>query len=196
MSKALGLVETKGLIAAIEAADAMAKAANVRLVGKEKITAALVTIKVVGDVAAVQAAVDAGAAAAARVGQLVSIHVIPQPDQALEILFPEIIEERSPSTKGKQVEVNSLKNDSSESASLFEQPEDSENIQGELDATADEEISSPILLDYADKDLMDMNVHELRHKARSTPGFPIQGRLISKAGRNELLQHFNQLNKE
>lgn len=80
MEAALGLVETQGLIGAIEAADAMAKAAEVKIINKEKSTAALVTIKIVGDVAAVRAAVDAGAAAAQRVGQLVSSHVIPRPD--------------------------------------------------------------------------------------------------------------------
>ena len=84
MQLALGLIETKGLVGAIEAADAMLKAANVKLVSKEKITAALVTIEIVGEVAAVRAAVDAGAAAAQRVGQLITAHVIPRPDDQLE----------------------------------------------------------------------------------------------------------------
>ena len=84
---ALGLVETRGLIAAIEAADAMAKAADVKIVGKDKADAGLITIKVIGDVAAVRSAVDAGSAAAARVGQLVSSHVIPRPADELEILI-------------------------------------------------------------------------------------------------------------
>lgn len=89
MQYALGLIETKGLVAAIEAADAMVKAADVRIISKEKITAALVTIKITGDVAAVRAALDAGAAAAQRVGQLVSVHIIPRPDDQLdEILEP------------------------------------------------------------------------------------------------------------
>lgn len=87
MLPALGLVETKGLIGAIEAADAMAKAANVKIVDKEKITAGFVTIKVIGDVAAVKSAVDAGAAAAQRVGQLVSTHVIPNPHEELTFLI-------------------------------------------------------------------------------------------------------------
>lgn len=99
MPQALGLIETKGLIGAIEAADAMSKAANVKLIGKEKITAALVTVKIVGDVAAVKAAVDAGAAAAQRVGQLVAIHVIPQPDSQMAELLPEIQEEKISSKK-------------------------------------------------------------------------------------------------
>ena len=83
MKLALGLIETRGLVAAIEAADAMAKAANVKIVGKEKSTAALVTIKIVGEVAAVKTAVDAGAAAAARVGELISTHVIPRPAEEI-----------------------------------------------------------------------------------------------------------------
>lgn len=85
---ALGLVETKGLIAAIEAADAMLKAARVALVGKEKIGAGYVTIMVRGDVGAVRAATDAGAAAADRVGQLVSVHVIPRPHEGVDDILP------------------------------------------------------------------------------------------------------------
>ena len=88
--EALGMVETKGLVAMIEAADAMVKAANVQLVGYEKIDAGLVTAIVRGDVAAVRAAVDAGAAAASRVGTVVSTHVIPRPhaevDKGLPVL--------------------------------------------------------------------------------------------------------------
>jgi ethanolamine utilization protein EutM len=78
------LVETKGLVAAIEAADAMIKAANVQLVGKEKIGSGLVTVMVRGDVGAVKASVDAGAAAAKRVGELYSVHVIPRPHEDVE----------------------------------------------------------------------------------------------------------------
>ncbi len=90
MQLALGLIETKGLIGAIEAADAMVKAANVKLVGKEKVKGALVTVKIIGEVAAVKSAVDAGAAAAQRVGQLISTHVIPRPDIQIDnIIFQE-----------------------------------------------------------------------------------------------------------
>src|SRR5512135_3173638 len=84
---ALGLVETRGLVAAIEAADAMVKTSNVVLVGKEITVPALVTIKVVGDTAAVRSAVEAGAAAAQRVGELVSKHVIPRPAEGMEELL-------------------------------------------------------------------------------------------------------------
>ena len=84
---ALGMIETKGLVAAIEAADAMVKAAKVTLLGREKVGGGLVTVLVRGEVGAVKAATDAGAAAARRVGELVSVHVIPRPhDQVLRIL--------------------------------------------------------------------------------------------------------------
>ena len=85
---ALGMIETKGLAAAIEAADAMVKAANVTLIGKEHVGGGLVTVLVRGDVGAVKAATDAGAAAAERVGELVSIHVIPRPHSEVETILP------------------------------------------------------------------------------------------------------------
>jgi ethanolamine utilization protein EutM len=85
---ALGLVETKGLVGSIEAADAMVKAANVRLIGKEQIGGGYVTVMVRGDVGAVKAATDAGAAAAKRVGELVSVHVIPRPHEDLDLILP------------------------------------------------------------------------------------------------------------
>ena len=88
MLEALGMVETKGLIGSVEAADAMVKAANVVLVGKEYIGAGYVTVMVRGDVGAVKAATDAGAAAARRVGELVSVHVIPRPHANLEEALP------------------------------------------------------------------------------------------------------------
>ncbi len=82
--EALGMIETKGFVGAVEAADAMVKAANVVLVGREYIGAGYVTVLVRGDVGAVKAATDAGAAAARRVGELVSVHVIPRPHRELE----------------------------------------------------------------------------------------------------------------
>jgi microcompartment protein CcmL/EutN len=87
-AEALGLVETKGLVGSVEAADAMVKAANVVLIGKEYIGAGYVTVLVRGDVGAVKAATDAGAAAARRVGELVSVHVIPRPHSEVERLLP------------------------------------------------------------------------------------------------------------
>ena len=85
---ALGMVETKGLVGAVEAADAMVKAANVTLIGSEYIGGGFVTVMVRGDVGAVKAATAAGAAAAKRVGELVSVHVIPRPHQDVEMILP------------------------------------------------------------------------------------------------------------
>ncbi len=84
MKNAIGLIETRGLVGSIEAADTMVKAANVTLLGKEQIGGGLVTVLVEGDVGAVKASVDAGAAAAKRVGELLSVHVIPRPHSELE----------------------------------------------------------------------------------------------------------------
>jgi microcompartment protein CcmL/EutN len=88
--EALGMVETKGLVGALEAADAMTKAANVNLVGYEKIGSGLVTVMVRGDVGAVKAAVDAGSSAAAKIGTVVSTHVIPRPHSDTEKLLPKL----------------------------------------------------------------------------------------------------------
>jgi len=87
-SQALGMVETKGMVGAVEAADAMIKAANVTLVGKVQVGGGLVTVFVRGDVGAVKAATDAGAAAAERVGNLLSVHVIPRPHGEVESMLP------------------------------------------------------------------------------------------------------------
>ena len=94
MNEALGMIETKGLVGAIEAADAMVKAANVKLVGYEKIGSGLVTVMVRGDVGAVKAATDAGAASAKRVGgDVVSVHVIPRPHADVEKMIPKFVAE-------------------------------------------------------------------------------------------------------
>ncbi len=104
--EALGLIETKGLVAAVEAADAMVKAANVALEGYTKVGSGLVSVTVRGDVGAVKAATDAGAAAARRVGELVAVHVIPRPEDAVEDILP-----KSPkplrAAKGKSHATNS-----------------------------------------------------------------------------------------
>lgn len=88
MQEALGMVETKGCVGAVEAADAMVKSANVHLIGSERIGAGYVTVMVRGDVGAVKAATDAGAAAAGRVGELISVHVIPRPHSDVEQILP------------------------------------------------------------------------------------------------------------
>ena len=89
-TNALGMIETKGLIGAIEAADAMVKSANVQLIGKEQVGGGLVTVMVRGDVGAVKAATDAGAAAAEKVGELISVHVIARPHMEVDAILPKV----------------------------------------------------------------------------------------------------------
>ena len=99
-TNSLGMIETKGLVGAIEAADAMVKSANVQLVGKEQIGGGLVTVMVRGDVGAVKAATDAGAAAAEKVGELVSVHVIARPHTEVDNILPQG-RQSAPRTEGK-----------------------------------------------------------------------------------------------
>lgn len=233
MLLALGLIETKGLIGAIEAADAMVKAANVKLVSKEKITAALVTIKVVGEVAAVKSAVDAGAAAAQRVGQLVSAHVIPRPDDEIESLISDLpISENGEAEKPAEPKIRKLKEspkaaETSTSDTLFTSVEKketssakkkveekalisrieelkSEALKEETEATEVQEIEAEvghvqdeIITDGKTvppvEELLELNVHKLRHLARAFESFPIKGRQISRANRDELIEHFNSI---
>ena len=87
-TNALGMIETRGLVGAVEAADAMVKAANVTLIGRVQVGGGLVTVMVRGDVGAVKAATDAGSAAAQKVGELVSVHVIPRPHAEVELILP------------------------------------------------------------------------------------------------------------
>lgn len=219
MLLALGLIETKGLIGAIEAADAMVKTANVKLVSKEKITAALVTIKVIGEVAAVKAAVDAGAAAAQRVGQLVSAHVIPRPDDQLEsIIFSEtesstkvkkektiakkkeeIVVEEKPETEvvNKEEDEIVVEDRQEEERSLFTEVEEKTSpkkihkgvgVNKQKAAFINSSNSVP-----SDEELDELNVHELRNLARTFENFPIKGRQISRALKDELRELFNQI---
>ena len=243
MPKALGLIETRGLVGAIEAADAMVKAANVTLAGKEQVRAGLVTIKVLGEVAAVKASVDAGAAAAQRVGELVSTHVIPQPDEQLVSIFPEIADdqkqirlkestetsistekiEEEPKPSGKTITTKAIsqeetalkvqkkgsrkiKNDTKTGDNLFENDTISRLRKEALEAKTEkpEEAASKITLEKKEtentqevsgEDLNNLNVHQLRHLARSIEEFPIKGRQISRANREELLVYFKKLGK-
>lgn len=233
MPKALGLVETRGLVAAIEAADAMVKAANVTIIGKERTDPALITIKVVGETAAVRSSVDAGAAAASRVGVLVSTHIIPQPDLQMISLLPEIQDDNKPQEKNAPSEKNSLsasdtktkeekrdeeKQVRKETVEIKQRPkpipkvkvekptEEPEKSSTEMDTISrlrkealglvDEE--KPVLPAKSQKkismaEIEILNVHQLRRLARSTEDFPIQGREISRANRNELLDYFKKL---
>ena len=98
-TNSLGMIETKGLIGAIEAADAMVKSANVQLVGKEQVGGGLVTVMVRGDVGAVKAATDAGAAAAEKVGELISVHVIARPHMEVDAILPKSGSRPTPNSK-------------------------------------------------------------------------------------------------
>lgn len=213
---ALGLVETKGLVGAIEAADAMCKAANVKLIGREKTNPALITIKIIGETAAVKTAVEAGAAAASRVGELVSTHVIPRPDLQLDFIVPGVVEkteivesvkvEKSPETvvlapkstaetprlvskdepsPPLQPKVVVAKTAVAEKAKPASPPKKKPEIKPQPEVT---KISLPAGLE-------EMKVTDLRTLARSTAGFPIKGREISVANKEELLRLFAALGK-
>jgi len=172
MNYALGLVETKGLIAAIEAADAMVKTANVTLLGKERTDPALITIKIVGETAAVRAAVDAGAAAAQKVGELVSKHVIPRPAEGMEML----------------VFAKSVRSQEDVEDSLGEQPPpEREHDEATEEPLAMPENLTPEQQEYYEK-LNAMTVHELRSYARTVEGLHIHGRKISRANKIQLME--------
>jgi microcompartment protein CcmL/EutN len=162
---ALGLVETRGLVGSIEAADVMVKTANVSLLGTEYIRNGLVTVQVIGEVAAVKAAVEAGGAAARRVGQLVATHVIPRPSDEIE----EILKQRAPALS------------SPESPSAGDGHEETEEQEEEFDFIASDDD------DEYRSQLDAMTVHQLRTLARNTVGLGIQGREISMANKDVLI---------
>lgn len=171
---ALGLIETRGLIGAIEAADAMLKTSEVSLIGREHSGGGLVTIKITGDVAAVRAAVEAGAAAAQRVGELVSTHVIPRPDDETEILIHTAKPEPPPKTRRGRPPRR-------ESPVQPEQPQAPEEPPAEASFVPAEDEA-----EYR-KQLEAMTVHALRHYARGVKGLSIFGREISRANRDDLI---------
>lgn len=208
MLLALGLIETKGLVGAIEAADAMCKAASVKLVSKEKVTGALIVVKIVGEVAAVKSAVDAGAAAAQRVGQLVSAHVIPRPDDQIEPIIYDSVEEEKKEKKKTSKKVEEKQEPEIEEVVVkeeIEEPEEIEEIKEEPEEEVIEDSAEEELEEESDKEseesgeippkwaLQKLNVHELRKLARSFDSYPIKGREISKANRQQLIDHFDSL---
>jgi len=162
---ALGMIETRGLVGAIEAADVMVKTANVTLIGKEIVRDGLVTVLVIGEVAAVKAAVDAGAAAAARVGTLLSQHVIPRPIDDIKELLP-----NRPARKRAEQSLQS-------GETPGEQP-----LETELD------FSAPGQPADQSSTLDGMTVRELRTLARHTAGLSIRGREISRANKEKLIK--------
>lgn len=200
--QALGMIETRGLLASIEAADAMLKAADVTLLDRTKVGGGLVTISVTGDVAAVKAAVDAGAAAAERLGDglLVTQHVIARPQQDVELLFrppeekaakPKEIPEE-PSDEGGEEPQPQEPEPAQEPEQEPEQPEPPEKKQavGQIsrewcDALFRQEGTARLM-----EVLGSCSVVKLRYLARSYPEFEIAGRAISKANRSRLLKEF------
>lgn len=194
--QALGLIETKGLVAAIESADAMLKAAEVSLLEKNYVGGGLVTIMVCGDVGAVKAATDAGAAAAQRVGELLSVHVIPRPHSELNGVVVS-------TTKLKQTETPET---ASEETSAQEEPVVTEELKVTADEIAEpipEEIPEEELrketidriaaekgLDEAISVLNQMKVVKLRNLAREFKDFGIAGREISKADKQMIIAEF------
>ncbi len=167
---ALGLVETKGLVGAIEAADAMVKAARVTLIGKERTDPAMITVKIVGETAAVRSAVDAGAEAAQRVGELVSVHVIPRPADGMEDLI------FAKSSRSRE-EIEEIIGSGGGFAEEEPKPEEPYSMPEDL---------TPEQQKYFEK-MNEMTVHELRSFARSVENLSIYGREISKANKKELM---------
>lgn len=171
---ALGLIETRGLIAALEAADAALKAADVKLVSRDRIDAGLITIKLVGEIAAVQSAVDAGAAAAQRVGHLVGKHVIARPDTGLHdiLIYTEIDSRKKPKAGADKAAAEKVSTDKAD-----------ENGDGTNDA---------VTITFERDALQPMTVEELRRIARKIEHFPLQGREISRANKEELIDAITQ----
>jgi microcompartment protein CcmL/EutN len=176
-SGALGLIETRGLVAAVQAADAALKASSVKLVGIRKTNPAMMTVQVTGDTAAVRSAVDAGRAAAELVGTVLSTHVIPRPSHAtakMQGVLPEIASPSSPavSSPSKQSPRNVAKPKKLSTKSR----------------AASKATLSPSASETPD--LASLTVRELRALARTTEGLSIKGREIARAGKAELLKAF------
>jgi ethanolamine utilization protein EutM len=193
---ALGLVETRGLTGAIEAADAMCKAANVKLIGWERTNPALITVQIIGETGAVKTAVEAGAAAASRVGYLVSTHVIPRPDLQLDkiLLITPDEDENSSAQEVEEKPVNKAFAPKKVVQKAVEPEVIPRNLKTEVTpvtpATKVAKTKSVI-----DPQLMDLKVTDLRTLARATQDFPIKGRDISKANKEELLKFFEQIGR-
>lgn len=185
---ALGMIETKGLVAAVEAADAMVKAANVVLTGKVHVGGGLVTVMVRGDVGAVKAATDAGAAAADRVGELISVHVIARPYEELEAILPGG-EDKTPvpgETTEPEISTKPAAVAAAPAAPIVERKAEKkvETVKPAARSKASDAKKKPI---GVNADIESMSVVQLRKYARSIKGFPIEGREISKANKATLL---------
>jgi microcompartment protein CcmL/EutN len=193
---ALGLVETRGLTGAIEAADAMCKAANVKLIGWERTNPALITVQIIGETGAVKTAVEAGAAAASRVGYLVSTHVIPRPDLQLDKILL-ITPDEDENSSAQEVEEKHV-NKAFAPKKVVQKAVEPEVIPRTLKAEVTPvtpAIKVAKTKSVIDPQLMDLKVTDLRTLARATQDFPIKGRDISKANKEELLKFFEQIGR-
>lgn len=213
--QALGMIETKGLIGSIEAADAMVKAANVTLIGKEHIGGALVTVMVRGDVGAVKAATDAGAAAAQRVGELISVHVIPRPHMEVESILPHCPEgpdgdddgPQEPEPEGAEAAVTEPqepeKRTEPEQAPVEETEapaEQAENAAPEAEETAvaDNPMTRQKLeaifqsegIEQAMSEITFLRLAELRELAKEYPEHTLTDRNLRRIAKGELLEAF------
>ena len=213
VDQALGMIETRGLVASIEAADAMVKAARVTLIGKEKVQGGLVTILIVGETAAVRSAIDAGAAAAQRVGELVSTHIIPRPDDQVGgiiegILASDITINKTPPIDKTPSEVRPKRERKPDKVGVEElEPISNSSAFSTIEKLKEEALGETYKTEKVKKskakssqkftmsELEVMNVHQLRRFARDFEEFPIKGREISRANRGELLDFFKALQK-
>jgi Carbon dioxide concentrating mechanism/carboxysome shell protein len=185
MGTALGLIETKGLVASVEAADAMIKAANVELVGKVQVGGGLVTIMVRGDVGAVKAALDAGAIAAEKVGELISVHVIPRPHEEIESILPSSARSKMFHQEQHQP-VTAMTQKQMSNTTIIEQ-EIKEKVQEPKALKAINKLVEEKGLEIAMRELDKWSVVELRRFARLFKDLSIAGRQISKANKTKLL---------
>nr|WP_230975039.1 BMC domain-containing protein [Aminipila luticellarii] len=201
--QALGMIETKGLVAAIESADAMLKAANVQLVDRVFVKGGLVTIIIEGDVGAVKAATDAGAAAAMRIGELISVHVIPRPHEEVgkTIIYPtskkksrEIADEQISEHEEKVEAIIENKEEAPEKAETEVTPvSEAESAELDLNEFHKEDLDKLVEksgMEKALEALDQLKVTKLRNLAREFKEFGITGRVISKADKTSLTEEF------
>ena len=205
--QALGMIETKGLIGSIEAADAMVKAANVTLIGKEHIGGALVTVMVRGDVGAVKAATDAGAAAAQRVGELISVHVIPRPHMPHSPEGPddeddgpqepdstdEVVEaatEPEEPAEPEQTSAEELETTEEQAENTAAVPEETDAAENPMTRQKLEAILQSEGIEQAMSEITFLRLAELRELAKEYPEHTLTDRNLKRIAKGELLEAF------
>lgn len=206
---ALGMIETKGLVGSIEAADAMLKAANVVLASKTHVGGGLVTVMVRGDVGAVKAAVDAGAAAAERVGELVSVHVIPRPAADVEYIIDPLTpapdpEPEPPAAEPKQepeapapaAEPEVPSDPVPEEAAPAEEPVQASAEEEPADPEEEEEVQAGEFADLSEETMRKMTVAKLRAAARALGTTGMSPREIRFAKKDELIERILEKQEE